>query len=314
MDEDREVFVTLSNFQSPDSKLDFGDFEIFKVEPGPVAAGWRRNFNSSRVPEWILAKTFRNYVIEDDDLSGSDNIIRELQNILFLLRLFRSGDLIFSNILVRTPENANGSTGVFNIFAASQIKYHLKLQDVGSFTDFRNQIQFKRGYKNRFYDFFRKRFMEGMDSFFFYSADNYQRIVDYVIALESIFLIDNPTFYKQRIFSRRISQFLENLSVEATAAEIYKVRSNIVHGTYIALSQQQREKRTEKLHKHFPAFESLIRNCLRKLFDYDFQSKMEIVKFMKKLYIPPREATKVLAEAADEAEKAYSAAERGSQS
>jgi hypothetical protein len=107
--EDQDVYVSLRNFTRPDEELDFEDFKIFKVEQGREAASWRKKLSSKHVSEWMLNKKFPNYIIEDDDITGSDNISKNLGQLLLLFRLFQLGDLIFSDFVIKTPRNPGGS-------------------------------------------------------------------------------------------------------------------------------------------------------------------------------------------------------------
>ena len=70
------IFYTIvSNFETDVDRLEFEDFIIIKLRQGREAAEWREKLRCKKVPRFILIKEFKNYQIENDDITYCDKII-----------------------------------------------------------------------------------------------------------------------------------------------------------------------------------------------------------------------------------------------
>lgn len=124
-----------------------------------------------------------------------------------------------------------------------------------------------------------------------------RRIIDYVIALESLFLVGGNTPFLRSTITRRISEFLKDTKCAKTVKAMYDERSNIVHGNNLGLTPEDKAKVLARIKEHMPAFEDLIRLTLRELLTFDFKTKDEIRDFMESLYKLPEAALQTMAEA-----------------
>lgn len=298
------VYFLLNNFKTQNKELDFRDFKIISVKQGPEAAEWRKKLGCRVVPRNILIKEFPNYRMRDNDVSGYDGIIHSMQDLLRVFRLFKVGDLMFSDLLI---EDIEGNKSSFNPYLSAKpscFKYDFRQDEIETFSKFGTKIANKIGYKNQFYGFALNHFMSGVDKGFLYRMDKLEKIVDYVVALESLFLIDNKPYFLGSTLAKRISRLLKDHIAKKTVKFMYDVRSRIIHGDYIELPENRGLKEIEKMKAHMPRLERLMRKVFVKLFDYDFSSREQIVEFMEELYTVPPHILEIMQSAKEKADKA----------
>lgn len=301
-----KLFCTVHNFSSLDRELDFGDFKIIKIEPGPEAAEWRRKFHCKEVPKYVLEKSFLNYIVTNEDISGVDNISRWIQDLLIYFRLFdvgdgKGGDIGFGNYLFENIDDKKDNLiDLSNPMNVSPVyNYPFGKEEVERFNEFRAKITDSSGYKNRFFQFALSYFMRGIDRGYFHNNKiGAERLVDYCIALESLFLIDGEKHFLRRTIAKRIANFLSDVSLEAKIKALYDERSKIVHGGYI-----EENSGTDLQQADREGFEQIMRKIFVKLLDHNFSNKDDMVKFMKDFFDVPKEALDLMNNAHNEAEK-----------
>ena len=139
-----KFYCTVDNFSSLDKELIFVDFRIIKIKQGPKAAEWRRKLHCKEVPGYILEKNFLNYAVTDEDISGVDNIMHSMQDLLICFRLFdvgdgKGGDIGFGNFLFEDISGKqNNLIGLSNpINVSSRYKYPFEKGKIEEFNDFR---------------------------------------------------------------------------------------------------------------------------------------------------------------------------------
>lgn len=302
-----KFYCTVGNFRSLDKELNFGDFRIIKINPGPEAAQWRKKLYSKEVPRVILEKSFLNYVVTDDDISGVDNIKRWTQDLLICFRLFdvgdgKGGDIGFGDFLFEDIDGQNSLIGLFNSANVSPgNNYPFGKEKIEEFNEFRKKINSKDGYKNKFFQFALSYFMRGIERGYFCNERiGKERLVDYFTALESLFLIDGEKYFLRRTIAKRVSNFLSDVSLERKIKALYDERSKIIHGGYIEADDRKDIKKTDR-----EEFEQIIRRIFVKLLDCKFANKQKIVKFMKRLFDIPKGALDLMRSAHNEAEKLF---------
>lgn len=294
-----KLYCTVDNFESRDKELDFGDFKITAIERGPRAAVWRKKLHCKGVPSHILEKTFLNYVMQDDDISGVDNMMSLMQDLLICFRLFKIGDIGFGNFLFEDMDDDQRTlVSLSNPIDISYPKYSFEGGELKQFNELKTKIVSSQGYKNKFFQFALSYFTRGIERGVFHNKNiGAGRLIDYFTALESLFLIDGEKYFLRRTIAKRISIFLLDNSMEKKIKAMYDERSKIVHGGYIDENSKniKQEDRVE--------FEKIMRQIFIKLLDYDFLTKGDIVEFMKKLFNVPHAALDSMRTAHDEAVK-----------
>ncbi|MBM4140918.1 MAG: hypothetical protein FJ242_05415 [Nitrospira sp.] len=306
-----KVFLSVDNFQTNADRLVFDDFTIKSLQRGSQeAAKWKRKLHSKIFPQHILTKDFKNYVIDENDVSGFDNIVHAIKDLLIVFRLFKPGDLFFNEILIKDIDTGNTYLSLYKSDDISIFKYTLKAEDIADFVKFKRSIMPKIKLRTSFINYSLNSFMSGANRSFYYNIKSLLRIVDYVIALESLFLIDENHWFLRSTLANRVSNFLRNQLGQENISDIksiikfmYDERSKIVHGNYIDLTEQTKAKLMNKLKKKMLDIESIMRMVFNKMLDLDsFKSKREIENYMKKLYSLPDEVTNIMEKAKKESE------------
>lgn len=289
------AYYIVLNLKTKESELDFGDFKIISVRQGKEAADWRKRLSCKIVPHHILIKEFPSYQMQPQDISGIDGIIDSMRDLLLIFRLYKIGDIFFYDSLVEEKDSDNRLIDLYSIGWPSRYRYEFENADISKFTSFRREIIKKPGFKNSFFKFALNRFVSGIDTSFYHHFHTTQRIVDYVTALESIFLIDSEKFFLRKTFSERIGNFLKDNKLKPRLKTMYDLRSKIVHGNYL----DKRDIRKLPIE----IYEEIIRKTFNNLFDYNFSSKPELVKFVQDLYQIPKEASEIMQEVQEKASK-----------
>jgi hypothetical protein len=295
-----KLYCTVDNFESPDKELDFGDFKIIAIEQGSRAAIWRKKLHCKGVPKYRLEKSFLNYVIENGDISGVDNIMNSMDDLLIAFRLFKSGDIGFGNFLFEDADDTQRTlVSLSNPINLSFPKYSFANSEIKRFNEFKTKITGSQGYRNKFFRFALSYFTRGIERGVFHNQKiGAERLIDYFTALESLFLIDGEKYFLRRTIAKRIANFLSDSNLEKKIKTMYDGRSKIVHGGHIEENGGVDIKQAER-----EEFEQIMRNVFVKLLDYDFSSKDDIVKFMKGLFNIPEKALDLMRSAHAEAEK-----------
>ncbi len=300
-----KTYYVILNFNTTEKKLDFGDFQIISVKQGSEAKEWRDKISCKVVPHHILIKEFPNYVMQEDDFSGFDRIYESIRDLLLLFRLFKAGDIFFIDSLIEDEQSKGRWIDLYNIGRPSASRYSFKAHEIVKFNGFRRDIVNSIGFRNKFFHFALEHFMAGVDKVFFYRIQGLGRIVDYVIALESLFLIDNRKHFLRRTIAERVSKFMKDEDAKALVKKMYDERSNIVHGNYVNREGTAWEEKKQEMKTLMDKFEVLMRSILIKLFDYNFTTMEEVVQFMEGLYDPPKEALKIMETAKVEADRLF---------
>jgi len=297
-----KLYCTVDNFESRDKELDFGNFKIIAIEQGSKAAIWRKKLHCKGVPKHILEKTFLNYVMQDDDISGVDNMMSSMQELLICFRLFKIGDIGFGNFLFEDIEDDQHTLiSLSNPIDISYPKYSFEGGEIKKFNEFKTKIVISQGYKNKFFQFALSYLTRGIERGVFHNKIiGAGRLIDYFTALESLFLIDGEKYFLRRTIAKRVANFLSDVNLEKKIKTMYDKRSKIVHGGYIEedsgidIKQADREE-----------FEQIMRKIFVRLLDYNFSDKDKMVKFMRELFSIPKKALDLMRTAHNEAEKLF---------
>ncbi|MCI0413804.1 hypothetical protein L0222_13510, partial [bacterium] len=221
--------------------------------------------------------------------------------LLLIFRLFKSGDIAFPDFIIERP--GNGSFNAYSKhFNKSLFKYQFEENEITDFSKFWAEVTKKPGFRSKYFDFALEYFDRGTDKGFGFDPFD-EKIVNYVIALEALFLIDNKRYWLRGTMAERVSRLLKDPSAGKCIREMYDERSNIVHGNNLDLSVQERIIRGQTIEQQIPDLDSIIRRIFLALFVYDFHSKQSIVEFMEKLYDPPEEAFEIMNRAKNSADR-----------
>jgi hypothetical protein len=282
------VVVQVDNFTMDDAGLDFGDFRIEKVKPGTEASSWKKILNSRQIPMYVLFKDFLNYFPEENDPSGFSSIMKDLMDLLIVFRLFKMGDLFFNNVTIVDNDSNQSFSSYYTMDNFSVLKYIFESQDLKRFVDFKNIMIPKMANRNNVTSFYLGKYLSGSNKGFFYKVHELNRIVDYVVALESVFMFKSDHNFISRTLAKRVSNFLDDPSAYKIIKSMYNERSKIVHGSLISLNESREKKLMSDLKKQIQGFEFIMRNTLIKLLGLEFNSTKELTNYMKCLYSLPK--------------------------
>ncbi len=291
---DFRVVWQIDNFKMDRTRLDFGDFSIMKIESGPEAKKWKDILSSDHLPEHILLKDYFNFVPSEKDVSGFDDIMNDMQDLLLVFRLFQEGDLFFNNLTVVEKEGNNKFNAKYKMDDCSVFKYSFQNNSLQDFIKFRKSLMPKITHRSRYIKYFLEKYMVGLNTGFYFYVHELNRIVDHVIALESFFMFKSSHDFIARTLAGRVSRYLENPDYFDIVKKMYNERSKIVHGNYIDLDACKEDKLMNELKVLMPAFNSLMREVLIKLLRLDIGSSSELVKILKNLYVLPKNVEHIM--------------------
>jgi len=305
-------YTVVSNFETDVNRLEFEDFIIIESRQGKDAAEWREKLRCKKVPRFILIKEFKNYQIEDDDITYFDNAIDYIWKLLFIFRLYKSGDLLFLDELIHDIDENENFTNIYTEDAQSDMKYSFYQNEIKDFENFKKKIFNTNIFNNDFFKIFINYFMTGVNKGInFNSFFRLERIIDYFIALESIFLIDDSNYFLSHRISERISRLLLNdgkfveEEIKNLIKFMYNIRSEIVHGNFFNLDEEDKNKKLNDIKIKTIEFEKVIREAFKSIINHNFASKIELEKFLKQIYEIPKESEKIMANAIKEARRLF---------
>ena len=305
-------YTAVSNFEADVDNLEFEDFTILKIRQGKDAAEWRNKLGCKIVPRFVLQKEFKNYQIKDNDITYFDNVVGYILKLLFIFRLYKSGDILFLDNLIHNIDEDENSTNIYVQNAQSDMKYIFHQNEIRDFESFKNKIFATNVFDKDFFNIFINYFMTGVNrGINFNSFFTLEKIIDYFIALESIFLVDDSNYFLSHRMSERISKLFSN-NKNFTESEVKKLikfmydkRSEIVHGNFIDINEENKNKKLNDIKIKTIKFEEVIRVAFKIILDHNFSSKIELEKFLKQTYEIPKESEYVMANATKEARKLF---------
>lgn len=282
------AYILIQNFESKLTELQFDKFSITRID----------NRNYERLKE-IFKSTFlkrqgqhfieRRYIelpglTEDyEDPSGLGRIPYDSEDLMLLLRLFKTGDIVFVSAAVSTPENGLLSQYQYPMaFSIYRSPFHYKIseEDIPLFNEFFEDVPKWLGWNSSWFKIARRHFLWGGSKRFHPSRDT-ERILDYMISLEASF-VSETDFVSRRLRERTASilggsekdksRFKKEMSV------LYAIRSALAHGN--PLSSEQ----TRFLKEKRPSIEENVRRLLKNILKSCPSSAGDRRSFLSDLY------------------------------
>ena len=256
------AYALIRNFSSDADELRFSQFRLRHIRQGfdrELLEHAERLFPTlkPRWDDWIYECHYESVPPSNTDSGGLlGGVPIDTENVLMLLRLFRPGDITFAG---QAFERGNELLWQqpYRLLAdlTSSRHYELKQTECEEFDAFSTELTPFFSCGATWFDVARRFFLYGGAKEFNRHHDAVDRIVDYMIALEST-LVFETEFISRRLRERAVRL----LRREATALihllrDFYGVRSTIVHGT--PLSKTNRE-----VLDRMPEFEEAMRAVL----------------------------------------------------
>jgi hypothetical protein len=238
------AYILIKNFESTSKKLGFDKFSIIRVD----SRNWeeiKEIFNP--IPVYRTGQHYieRRYekvpplYCDADDVSGFGRIPYDSEDLMFLLRLYKAGDIVFEAQVIKDPDgNISHQYPYPMAFSNYHSPCHYKIseEDVIKFNKFSEEVSECAGWNSEWFKITRRYFLWGGSKEFFPGRDN-ERILDYMIALEAA-LVPETERVSLRL-RKRAAAILggDNKNIKNRINNFYGVRSTLAHGN--ALSRKQ---------------------------------------------------------------------------
>jgi hypothetical protein len=233
------------NLSSSANVLDFGEFTLRLIDASNHQKA-KDSFQTDDMLEgdWAFTKKY------SDESAGlltdgiPQKIPQDVEDILFLLRMYKVGDISFyrqifrpadGTVLVQSPYSFMNSLNRNSAFTSE-----FEPEECQRYIEYANGIRSAQSWTASWFNIARNYFMHGSSKEYLPQYPEVERIVNYGTALEAT-LTPEQDFTKNR-FSNRASRLIaendENpkKTIERMK-ELYNMRSTIVHGR--ALTQEQ---------------------------------------------------------------------------
>src|ERR1700678_976974 len=250
------------------AQLRLRDFRLQEIRQGDQAAvrELRRLLRTDDVNygDWLLEREYQDAPpTAGQDPAGVGRIPIDAEDTLFLLRLFRPGDLTFARLAIRLPNDSCVIQTSYRMIGDSLnnsiFPYVIQQDECASCDRFADDLVRTPAWGSTWFAVARRFFLYGGVKEFSPTWDEVDRLVDYTVALEAA-LVPERDFLGARLRNRaaRLISADENgaNAVVRQIRSLYEFRSKSVHGA--PLSGQSRIV----LSNECPGFESLVRVVL----------------------------------------------------
>ena len=265
----------MQNIETEKDSIVFPDFQIHRVTS--------RKYNHYK--EIFHNGLYRNgdqYVLERDYNTSSLEIIStQSEDLMFLLRLFKKGDLVFIQQMINGKDDDLLSQYPYPIvFSNYHSPHHYKISscDTVAFDGFSKKLLSSSGWGAPWFQIARRFFLWGTTKEFFAGRDD-ERILDYMIALEALLVFESD--FVSRRLSSRVAALVDKPGCDDSKKLIkkfYSVRSALAHGDKIS-SNDISYTNTKMI-----LFEDIVRGVFQRLL-LDCPSKNDDRKlYLSKLY------------------------------
>lgn len=281
------AYILIQNFESESKKLVFDDkLSIVKID--------NRNYDELKAIFKSVNRSGQHFIERrygevpspsegEEDISGLGRIPYYSEDLMLLLRLFRTGDIVFITQAIKTPEGDLLSQYQYPMaFSEYHSPYHYKMSenDVHTFNVFYGEAPKWPGWSSEWFKIARRYFLWGGSKEFHPGRDD-ERILDYMIALEASFVPEGD-FVSRRLRERGAAILGgaedEKSSFRKMLNEFYGIRSALAHGD--ALSPEQ----IMILEKKRLDFEDGVRRLMRKVLENCPASEDERRRYLSGLY------------------------------
>jgi len=257
-----KAFVLVRNLESNAERLDFGEFTIKPI--GSQFQELRTVFSSIDVnqDDWLFEKSY-NHLPLGAPGSPVGGIPDDVEDVLLLLRLYQPGDISFiknaivipsGNTLVQLPYRAMNDLNSY-----SPLKFQVDQQKCEDWRAFAVRVRESQSWGSDWFASARRFFLSGGAKQFNPEWREVDRILDYVMALESTLVPEND--YNTRRISRRGANLIASVDLASTdlikfITKLYEIRSRIVHGSKLD------DKTLDWLSGNFAKIELRVRQIL----------------------------------------------------
>ncbi|HTR39911.1 MAG TPA: hypothetical protein VMH80_28760 [Bryobacteraceae bacterium] len=232
-----KALVLVRNVESSAERIDFGEFVMHRI--GLEYEERREVFSSADVNQgdWTLEKS---YAELPRGLPGSPfgGIPNDVEDILFLLRLYKPGEISFIRVAVIQPSGRRSVQfpyrAINDLNSYSSPLFNARGDESLSWTAFAGSLRESRAWGSDWFSAARRFFLTGGAKQFNPQWDEVDRIVDYATALEAT-LVPEKEFNTRRVSLRSGAlvapgNLAKAQEIAALIRKFYEIRSRIVHG------------------------------------------------------------------------------------
>ena len=252
-------YALARNIKSDDEELRFSNFTLWCVTPKSLRTRVPEPLrNNARLYNWVYERPYDVAVSPSEETAFFGSVYRDFEDTLFLLRLFRVGDLVFfahglqqpdGQLLRKYPER------VISDYVSTSY-YEINQADAATWDTFAKSVASSAAWSSMWFGIARRFFLYGGSKEFNPDWNQIDRIVDYMIALEAVLLPEGDGgFLKQRL-QKRGATLCPDVP-ESLLGSFYNIRSSIAHGS--PLGGELREALSD-----MPEFETAVRKILAK--------------------------------------------------
>jgi hypothetical protein len=232
------ALAVVRNFESPEDFLDFGGFTIQRI--GLRFKELRDTFSSTDVnqDDWIFEKVYALLPLGPPG-SPVGGVPNDIEDVLLLLRLFKTGDISFirlaiippsGNTLVQFPYRAMNDLNSYSI-----LRFEIDPADCQQWRGFADGIRASQSWNSDWFKAARRFFLCGGAKEFNPMWDDVDRILDYATALEAA-LVPEKDYSTRRMSRRGAAMISGDDAVEADTIvtflkRFYEIRSRLTHGS-----------------------------------------------------------------------------------
>jgi hypothetical protein len=239
------VLVLVRNLKSAADAIDFGEFVLTKITTPHLLS---ETFAPQAVygDDWQLAKAYPEFQSPDDAVPVSvGGILKNVEEILLLLRLFAVGDIAFVRIAVTQPDGSRLVQFPYRLVndlnKNSLLPTELNIQDGHSWLPFATGLRASQSWRSEWFSIAARFFLYGGAKEFNPAWNEIDRVVDYATALEAT-LVPEGTFSRSRCAERAArlcsSSFDEQNTIVSLLKKLYDIRSSIVHGNLLSFKHK----------------------------------------------------------------------------
>ena len=233
------ALILIRNLESGGEGLDFGEFTI-----NPVRLRFkelREVFSSVDVnqDDWIFEKSYTQLPLLGPPGSPVGGIPTDIEDILLLLRLYKTGDISFVKLAIIPPSGKSlvqfPYRAMNDVNSYSSVRFAVEAEECESWKAFADSMRKSRSWSSEWFAASRRFFLCGGAKQFNPKWDDVDRILDYATALEST-LVPEGNFNARRIRHRAAELLASGDRAEAEdivrfIKRFYDIRSRIVHGS-----------------------------------------------------------------------------------
>ncbi|MFA4901444.1 MAG: hypothetical protein WC600_01735 [Desulfobaccales bacterium] len=230
--------------------------------------------------DWVYERSYPDIVL--DDLT--DIIPNDVEDTLLLLRLFKVGDLVFTNHCITEQDEPMFRQLPYRVMADIRPfqKYELENEECSEFDKFSSEMMSQNNWDSAWFQTARRFFLYGSSKYFNSIKNEVDRIVDYMIVMESILVTEN-NFVGRRLRERAASLLknpdIYDNGIKSLLRDFYKVRSKIVHGDDISSFKDSiRDKQI------INKFESIVREIIKEAIKSVPEGEENRKVFLKRLF------------------------------